>query len=229
MVMSSEPTDPLASISEGATKGVLDWGSVKIKELVQKFNDRDLAFIEDYETIEVIKKQRKTGEWDLFKRYVSNPDWRILFQMGLALKRLEMEGEDWEHLTKKISKRYELNGLHVAYYFANGLFGKHVTILLERGYSTEKVIKELNVFFMNIDKGVAFITKTDTVKIRSNEIITKIHSNNPEIFIMSSGHSIAMKKCEQIKNVVMGEISNYECEEFNAPYRQMYFIMRAID
>ena len=58
--MSSD--DPLASISKGVTEGTLSWTADKIKGLVQKFFNRDIAFIEDVESIEIVKTQRKTTE-----------------------------------------------------------------------------------------------------------------------------------------------------------------------
>ena len=73
--MSSD--DPLASISKGAAEGTLSWTADQIKGLVQKFLNRDIAFVEDFRTIEVIKKQRKTSEWNLFKENVQDSDLRI--------------------------------------------------------------------------------------------------------------------------------------------------------
>lgn len=35
-----------------------------------------------------------------------------------------------------------------------------------------------------------------------------------------------MQKCRQAKEIVMGEISGYVYEDFNAPSRQIYFITR---
>lgn len=230
--MSSEP-DPLESISKGAAKGVteavIDWGEVKLKELIIKLKNRDLAFIEDYETIELVKEQRKTGEWDLFKEYVSDCDLRIQFQMGLTLRKLERGGDDFGPLLKKINKKYGTKGLHIAFFVQNGLFGKYVSTVLELGYSTERVIKELKALFEDIDKAVSFISQTDKVQQKSKEIITKIQANSPEIFIMSGCHTIAMEKCRQIKEIVMGEISGYEHEDLYAPNRQIYFITKNIE
>ena len=75
--MSSE--DPFASAAEGATKGALEYAEDKIKELVIKFRNRDIAFVQDPETINIAKEQRKTSEWNLFKQYVDDPDLHILF------------------------------------------------------------------------------------------------------------------------------------------------------
>ncbi len=227
--MSFEESDPLASISKGAAVGVLNWGSERISGLVQKFKNRDLAFIEDYETINSVKEQRKTGEWDLFKKYIQDKDYHILFQMGLTLRANEKEGKNYDSIIKKILKKFDINGLHVAYFCANGLFGKYVSLVLERGYSAERVSKDLTELFSDIDKRVSFIQKDDMVKEKAVEIVTKIHSNNPDIFILSSSYSTAMQKCRTAKEEILGEISGYDCEEFNAPNRQIYFITRNLD
>ncbi|MFQ5620437.1 MAG: hypothetical protein ACE5FT_01180 [Candidatus Nanoarchaeia archaeon] len=51
----------IESAAKGATKGALEWTSGKIKELAKRFLQKGLAFIEDQETIDIAKEQRKTG------------------------------------------------------------------------------------------------------------------------------------------------------------------------
>lgn len=90
--MSSESSpDPIESAAKGFTKGTLEWTHEKLKEWIIKLKNRDLAFIKDIETINLVKEQRETGEWDFFKKYVNDNQIRILFQMGLTLKKLEKE------------------------------------------------------------------------------------------------------------------------------------------
>ncbi|MBI2662759.1 hypothetical protein HYX11_04855 [Candidatus Woesearchaeota archaeon] len=45
----------LSDVAEGATKGLLDWSLDKISHFVQKLKDRELAFIEEKKTTEVVK------------------------------------------------------------------------------------------------------------------------------------------------------------------------------
>ncbi|MEM3452723.1 MAG: hypothetical protein QW835_03740 [Candidatus Hadarchaeum sp.] len=73
---------PIESAAKGATKALLEWTEEKVLQLIIKFKNRDIAFVEDPETITAVKEQRKTPEWEYFKQNVENPDLRILFQMG---------------------------------------------------------------------------------------------------------------------------------------------------
>jgi len=131
--------DPLASASRGALRGFLDWSEEKIKELVVKFNNRDIAFVEDPKTINLAKKQRKTSEWSLFIKYIEDPDLRILFQMGLTLRRLEKQQKQRESLRIKIHNKYGAKGLHIAQFIQNGFFGKYLGNILERTSTPQKL------------------------------------------------------------------------------------------
>lgn len=85
--MSYKP--PNSSPVREVTKGFLDWTEEKVKAFIQKFRDRKLVFVEDIETINTAKEQRTTPEWKLFIDNVKDGTLRILFQMGLTLRKLE--------------------------------------------------------------------------------------------------------------------------------------------
>ena len=52
----------LPEITEGITKGTLDWSLEKINLFLQQLNDKQLAFIEEKRTIELVKEQYKAEE-----------------------------------------------------------------------------------------------------------------------------------------------------------------------
>ena len=85
--MSSELTDATG----GLVKGTLSWGEEKIKEFARKFKNRQLVFIQDEETINLVRSQLKSGEWSLFCQYVSNKELRLLVQLGLTLRKLDTD------------------------------------------------------------------------------------------------------------------------------------------
>src|SRR3989344_6844103 len=99
MEMSS---DDVKNIAEGATKGLLDWTKEQILEFVNKINNKDLIFIQDNETIDLVKEQLKTGEWDVYNKYVKDTKLRILIQTGLTLRRLEQNKEKLQNLRNKL-------------------------------------------------------------------------------------------------------------------------------
>lgn len=203
--MSSE--DPLASVSEGVTKGGLSWTEEKLKELVTRFKNRDLVFVEDIKTIEIVKEQRKTSEWDIFKNYIDGPELRILFQMGLTLRKLEDEPALLTSLRDKILKKYDVKGL-------------------ERT-STPKTLKfDIKNLLQNIEKTVVFIKQQDDVEKKTEEIVIKILANSPKTFIICSSKS-AMGKCEKIAKKVMKRISDYTAELYKTEIKEIYFLNKS--
>ncbi|KYK27099.1 hypothetical protein AYK26_00165 [Euryarchaeota archaeon SM23-78] len=210
--MSSEK-DPIASVSKGATKGLLEWSEEKLKQFVKKFKDKNIAFIQDSKTIEIAKEQRKKGEWVFFKFYIKDKDLRILFQLGLTLRKLEKENKDVEPLKEKIIKKYKKQGLHIAFFVANGLFGKYIGNILERVPTIDELTGEINKLFQNISHTVAFINREDDIPQKTSEIIIKIQAHSPDTFIIS-GTGGAVSICDKIKIGVMRKISsNYTCEQ----------------
>lgn len=117
-------SDPIESVSKGAAEGVLEWSAEKLKEFVVKLKNRQMAFIEDRETIDIVKDQRATAEWKFFTQYVVDKELRVLFQMGLTLRKLEAQNKQnaLEQLKRKILDKYDTNGLHTAQLVQNGSF-----------------------------------------------------------------------------------------------------------
>ena len=83
--MYSKDEIPLTSAAEGITKGTISWGEEKIKNLVSSFINRKLIFINNKNTIDLVKEQLKSGDWSLCKQYIKNNDLKILVQMGLCV------------------------------------------------------------------------------------------------------------------------------------------------
>lgn len=224
--METSSEDPLASATEGVTKGFLKWTEEKVKQLIVKFQNRDIAFVSDPETINLAKEQRKTSEWGLFKQYIEDPDLRILFQMGLTLRKLEKNPKQLENLRSKILNKYDTKGLHIAQFIQNGFFGKFIGSILERTSTPQKLTFEIENLLKNIEKTAIFIKHKDDVNKKTAEIVTKIQANSPNTFIIcSSGR--AVEKCEKIKGKVMKRISGYDSELYKTEWKEIYFINKA--
>ena len=222
--MSSE--EPLESVSKGATKALLEYTESKIKTWITKFRNRELAFVQDPETINLAKEQRKTSEWNLFKEYIDDPDLRILFQMGLTLRRLEKQNKQLESLRQKIKNKYDLKGLHIAQFIQNGFFGKYIGNILERASTPQELKFEIESLLENIEKTVVFIKQDDDEEKRTELIVTKILANSPKTFIVCSTKS-AMGKCEEIKKRVMRRIADYDVELYKTDIKKIYFLNKS--
>ena len=221
--MATSSDDPLASATEGVTKGFLSWTEDKLKDLVKRFHNREIAFIEDPETIDLAKKQRKTSEWGLFIEYIDDSDLRILFQMGLTLRKLEGNQKQLESLRGKILNKYNAKGLHIAQFIQNGFFGKFIGNILVRASTPQRLKFEIENLLNNIERTCVFVKSADDVDKITEEIVTKILANSPDTFIICSSGS-AMKKCEKIEKKVMDRISGYVDELYKTEIKEIYFI-----
>lgn len=225
------PEKPIESIAKGATKAVIEWTEEKIKDIVKKFSNKELAFIENPEIIDLVKEQRSTTEWSLFEKYIEDKDLHVLFQMGLSLRRLEKQEEflAMDSLRGKIFNKYDIEGLHFAQTVQNGIFNKYLGSVLERFTTPAKLTFEILKLIKEIENRVVFIKSEDDIQKRTNEIVSKINAHSPRTFIISSAKKSAMENCEKIKNNVMERISNYDNENYEAEDKKIYFLNRKDD
>lgn len=215
--------DPIESASAGVVKGTLDWTEDKLKKLVARFKNRDIAFIEDLEIINTAIEQRKTSEWALFIDYIDDPELRILFQMGLSLRQYEGKQLQLESLREKILNKYDAKGLHIAQFVQNGFFGKFVGNILERAKTPKQLKFEIENLLNNIEKTTSFIKSVDNIDKKTEEIVTKILANSPNTFIICSSGS-AIKKGKKIKDKVLKRISDYAVELYKTEIKEIYFL-----
>ena len=222
--------DPMESAAKGAVEGVLDWSTEKLpeklKQLVQKFRDRKIAFVNNPEIIALAKEQRQTSEWALFNSYVQDDRLHILFQMGLTLRQLEKDEKKRNELRLRIMKKYGTEGLHIAQFIQNGFFLKYVDTLQTRTTMTPDQLKtEIAEFFKNLETTCSYIQNRDYVNREAATIVTRIQSHHPRTYIIS-GSRLATQKCRQVKNTVMRRISGYEEELYRTDIKEVYFLNR---
>lgn len=218
--LSDSPEDKLIS---GAVKGTLEYSEDKIKSLVKRFLNRDLVFVEDLETIQVARDQRKTPEWEIFTKYVDHHGLRVVFLMGLTLRYREKNKQPLDSLKRQILKKFGREGLHVAYFVQNGCFSKLFGNILEKESTTEKLKMEIRKLFLDIEKYTVFVNYRDSVDRKVKEVITKIDAHNPRTFIIS-GIGTAAKKCRKIQRLVMKEIDGYTVESYKTENKEMFFL-----
>jgi hypothetical protein len=217
--------DPIESAAKGATEGSLEWTEGFVKQLARRFKDRKIAFVQNPETIEVAKEQRNSSEWGLFRIYVDDERLHILFQMGLTLRRVEKNKPQCDHLRGRIVKKYGAEGLHIAQFVQNGLFGKYIANILDKGLTIEQIECEIKHLFENIEITNSYIQSTDNVEKKATEITTKILSHCPNTYIISGSKS-ATKKCRQVKDTVMRRITGYTAELYRTEIKEIYFLNR---
>jgi FixJ family two-component response regulator len=125
-------------IIAGATKGALDWSVEFIKSLVEKFKDRKIAFIEDEETIKIVKEQYNSGELNFYKAYIQDKELLFIVKLGLTLRRMESDSQRRNNLRDKIFRKYEIRGLRIAQFVENGILNRYIGILIDNLFNLNR-------------------------------------------------------------------------------------------
>lgn len=130
----------------------------------------------------------------------------------------------------RIYKKYDLKGIHVAWFAQNGLFGKYFDYLFSYGLTMIEIEKEIINLFNEIDNRVFFVQRKHGTKLKtvSGEIIAKLHTFSPKIFIISSVGG-ATGVCEKVSNRVKSQLKDsYDFELFSKKRKNIYFLVDAM-
>ena len=197
-----EVRETTQDIAEGSTRAVIKFGKEEIKRLAQRFLNSELIFIEDQDTIDLVKRQLKSGEWNFFSNYVKNKKLKLLIGMELTLRELEKQNEkdQLENLRDKIYFKHKEDGLHVAQFVQCKLLVTYLSRIIDNCSSTDEIVKKIEDMLNNLETRVSFIQLSDDVDIQYSIIISRLDSNAPEDYLvfaresaLSIGHVIRKK------------------------------------
>ena len=220
--------DDIIENVSGAVKGFLEWTSESIKSIVQRFKDKKLAFIQDEETIRIVREQYSSGELNFYKIYLSDEeDILFLVKLGLTLRRLESNPERRQNLRSKILKKYDINGLHVAQFVANGLLNRYIGILIDNLVSVDDFKRKVIDTLKSIEKYVLFVKAPDSDRLIIQTAKTKVFANEPTIFIVS-GMSIAAEMVRRCERQLTTLFHNYELERISSSSMENLFYKRKV-
>lgn len=223
--------NPVPDIAEGATKAIINLGTEKLDQLIKKFVNRDLVFIEDEETIEIVKKQALRPEWKILKKYVRDPDLKLQIQMGFSLKCLEEDRQKTQDLRDKILRKYGRRGLHVAELVQNDILPRYVFLLIGESATDKDLEKRLEEILKDVEKYVLFIKTDDTAKNLESELLAKIYANNPNAIIVFSIGKNCTKKATKLIESTKKKIRGYSFERQLVPesLKQYDFVVKSRD
>jgi hypothetical protein len=199
-----------------------------IKKLVDDFRDRKINFVEDSEILDKTKRLKKNREYEDFKRYVSDKNTRVLFQMGLMLRDLENNKPKWEGLRNRIFKTHNVRGLHIAQFVQNHLFSKYLSVVAERGLTQEQMSVEVQQFFDNIEVTNSFIQMDANVNAVALTIISRLRVNSPHVYVISGSYKDAIKKCTQVKDKVMKTVDDCSVSCYDTEITRVYFLVKKV-
>lgn len=203
----TEVRETTKDIAEGTTKGFLRFGKEEIKLLAQRFLNKELIFIEDQETIDLVKRQLKSGEWNFFSRYVKNKRLKLLIGMGLTLRELEQQNKrsQLENLRDKLYFKFKEEGLHIAQFVQCKLLVAYMSRIIDNCSSTDEIIQKIENILNNLETRVSFIQANDDVDVQHSIIITRLDSNSP-IDYLAFARDSALPIGHQIKKKLYASI-----------------------
>ncbi len=223
--MSSE--DPISSVTEGVTKGFLEFTSEKISLWIKKFKNKELAFIQDTKTIKLVKEQYNSGESKFYKNYVNDSHILFLIRMGLTLRKLEEDKERQQNLRDKIFRKYKIEGLHIVEFVQNGILNRYTGILIEELISVENLQKEIEEILKDIEKYTLFV-QSDSNKFEIlKKVNAKIDTYSSCIFIISGFRKAASLVRESIDDIKM-IMKDYNFERFSSGEKEILFFRRKL-
>lgn len=223
--MSSE--DPLESVTSGAVQGALTWSADFIKSLAQKFRDKKLAFIQDSETIKLVKEQYNSGELNFYKVYINDKEILFIVKLGLTLRSLENDDTRRQNLRNKIFKKYESEGLHIAQFVENGVLNRYTAILIDNLKSVDDLKKKIIDTLNNINKHVLFVKTYDKDRNVIESVRSNVFANSPNIFVVSGVAAAAelVRKCEE---TITKLLTDYELEKISSGFKENLFYKRVM-
>lgn len=207
--MNSDEKDILEATAKGTVKAIIEYGEEKLKEFVRRFKNKEIGFIEDQETIDLIKELRNTPYMKLVRENVSDPDLIIQVEMGNALKRLEKDKEKRDNLIKKIRNKYGNAGLHVAEIVQCGILTEYFALLIGEVKNPEEFKEKVKALLLNVENFVIFVKSLDNEERIAEKIVTKIDAHTPNALILFSKGNEPMHKANQALIIAKAKCLNY--------------------
>jgi len=216
--------NPLKDIAEGVSNSIINKVEQKIKNFVKKFNEGDLAFIQERETIDRVRSQLKNNEYKFYKNYIHDNETLRIVSFGLALKKLEEEKEDIRriNLNKKILYKFGKEKLHFAYSVQNKILSKYIIFLIEN-IETELIFDYIGSFIKDIEKHALFVKKEQDQKQVADTIKTKIIANSPPFFVVSGKGNAKEIVNEAVNSIINFLKEDYSIEEYKSERSQIFF------
>jgi len=149
--------------------------------------------------------------------------------MGLTLRGLERENEEEKrrNLRSKIFNKYKIKGLHIAQFVENGILNRYIGILIEDMFSIEKFKKDIMDVLGNIEKHVLFVQTKDQERDVINQVLSRIGSHSPMIFILS-GISPAAEIVRNCEPKLRKMLIDYDLEKISSDQKENLFFKRII-
>lgn len=190
-----------SDVLAGITKGLLEHAEEKALAWVERFRNHEIVFIEDSETIDRVKKQRKGPEWKMLSEIIKDRNLRLLAQMGLTLRELENDQEKTQSLRNKIHHKYGRDGLHIAEAVQNNIISNFIGLESPNVGEPVDLTNKVETLLNNIEKYIVFIGPDDKEDIITRRVSIRLDADVPDTLILFGAY-----KAKRVAIAVRGKI-----------------------
>ena len=207
MGLTGDP-DPIESAAKGAVEGALRWTKEEVKTLASRLMDGEIAFVQDEETIDEIREERRSEEYKIFKEHLRDRELRVLAVMGLTLRRMESkpsQQRQLQNLRTKIHKRFGASSLRAAELVQRGIASTLYLTVISESKSPADASHALENLLRSVDMYTVFVQEGDKVGDTTSDLVLRLKANRPRTFIVL-GYGRARTKAKSIVKRVMKEL-----------------------
>jgi len=190
-----------SDVVAGITKGLLEHAEEKALAWVERFRNHEIVFVEDPETIDRVKKQRKGPEWKMLSEIIKDKKLRLLAQMGLTLRELENDQEKTQSLRNMIHHKYGRDGLHIAEAVQNNIISNFIGLESPNVGEPIDLTKKVETLLNNIEKYIVFIGPDDKEDALTRRVAIRLDADVPDTLILFGAY-----KAKRVAIAVRGKI-----------------------
>ena len=219
------------NIARGAVRGALDWTTEQVEAFAAKLLNRDLAFVQNEQTIDQIQEERKGEEYLILKQHISNPRLRVLVVMGLTLRRLERDPADKRRLhslRNKILRKYGASALRAAELVQRGIVGILYMTIISESRSPADISTAIENLLENVDQYAVFIQERDGIRATVDDLVIRIRANQPRTFVIL-GYGVAIEKAKKVVEGVLEKLPKTYGVERHETEKEFYAFVGALE
>lgn len=201
--------DPItgAAASEAAKQTV-----ATARELVVRFRERKVAFIQDLKTIQDVKGARRHPEYVLLHRFTRDGDLRVLLALGLVWRAFENDRPRMDRERTLTRRAHGISGLHLAQAMQSGILLNMHKKLVELGPRDAVVESEMRAIIEGIDTYVTFVEEGSIGGEEITLILHKARTFYPRVFAIA-GSGRAREDASEVAGQVGKRLEAYYAVE----------------
>lgn len=186
--------DPLTSAAAAKVGEKLSEGAIaKAKQLATRFRQREVAFIEDPETIKLVTDARKNPEYLLLQRFTKDGGKRALLRLGIILRQFETDASRIDRERRRVLGTHGLAGWHLAQGMEHGILTLLHEALLRLGVGEKALDAEMGAILQSVDRYVNFVTAGTDPGTETTIIAAKARLAFPLAFaVAGSGGAVSV-------------------------------------